>query len=66
MGQRVTFSGEVNRERGAVEKSSLNRAIVARSRPETERSSHVQNEGWVTPIGGSNRVMLKNYRMTCG
>ena len=53
-------------DKGAVEKSSLNRAIVAESRPETGRSSHAQDEGWVTPSGGPNRVMLKNYRMTCG
>jgi hypothetical protein len=40
--------------------------LVSGSRPETERSIHVQGEGRVIPAGGPNRVMLKNYRMRCG
>lgn len=67
MGQRVTFSGKVNRERGAEGKPSLNRAnIVAGSRPETGRSSHGQGEGGVIPTGGPNPLMLKNQGMSCG
>jgi hypothetical protein len=40
--------------------------IVSGSRPETERSIHVQGEGEVTLAGGPNPVMLKNYGMRCG
>ena len=66
MGQRVIFSGKVKRESGAVEKSSLNRALVAGNRPETGRSIHGQDEGGVTFTGGPNSLMLKNEGMTCG
>jgi hypothetical protein len=40
--------------------------LVSGSRPETERSIHDQGEGEVKLAGGPNRVMLKNYRMSCG
>jgi len=59
MGQRVICSGELNEKEGAG-KPSLNRAIVAASRPETERSSHGQGEGEVTLTGGPNPLTLKS------
>ena len=60
MGQRVNGCSKLNLNRGGVEKSSLNRAIVAVNRPETGRSIHVQGEGEVTLTGGPNSLMLKN------
>ena len=60
MGQRLTFSGEVNR----IGKPKRNRVrigrIVAGCRPETKWSIHGQDEGAVTGTGGPNRLMLQN------
>ena len=50
----------------AVAKASLNRAKVACYRPEAIRSTHVQVEGRVKPVGGPNRSLLKKARMRCG
>ena len=65
MGQRLAFSGKLNR----IGKAQGNRVLIGRpvagSRPETERSIHGQGEGWVTPAGGPNPPMLKNGGMSC-
>lgn len=66
MGQRVTFSGKPNREGEAKGNRVLIGRQVAVSRPETERSSHVQGEGAVTRTGGPNLLLLQKYRMRCG
>lgn len=63
MGQRVTFSGKPNR----IGEAQGNRVLigrerkfkVARSRPETGRSSHGQGEGTVTRTGGPNPLLLQ-------
>jgi hypothetical protein len=59
MGQRLTFSGELNR----IGKAQGNRVRigrpVARCRPETRRSTHGQDEGAVTGTGGPNRLLLQ-------
>ena len=52
---------------GAEAKASLNRAnLVCSIRPETEWSSHEQDEVLVTQNGGPNRRTRKRARMTYG
>ena len=51
---------------GAAEKSSLNRARVALSIPETGRPIHEQGEAKVKLCGGPNTHLLKKMVMTCG
>ena len=63
MGQRVICCSELNLNWGGVEKSSLNRAIVAVNRPETGRSIRGPGGGEVTITGGPNPPMLKNLEV---
>ena len=60
MGQRLIFSGELNRIGEAERKRVLIGRLVAGNRPETGRSIHGQVEGWVTLTGGPNRLPLKS------
>ncbi len=60
MGQRLTLSSKLNRWGEAKGNRVLIGRLVARSRPETERSSHGQGESSVTWTGGPNPLMLKN------
>ena len=66
MGQRLTFSGKLNR----IGEAKGNRVLIGRqvtgSRPETERSIHDQDDGRVTPAGGPNPLSLKSQGMSCG
>ncbi len=43
----------------------FNMTLAKDARPETRRSRHDQSEGAVTRTGGSNRLALKSYRMSC-
>ncbi len=45
---------------GAIAKASLNRALVAFSRPETKRATLGQDEALVTQSGGPNVSTLKS------
>jgi hypothetical protein len=59
MGQRLTFSGELNRVGEAQGYRVLKGRTVAGSRPEAERSIHGQGEGGVIPTGGPNPLPLQ-------
>ncbi len=52
--------------RGAVGKPSLNRALVAGDRPETERATPAQGEVPLTGHGGPNPSVLQNRGMRWG
>jgi hypothetical protein len=66
MGQRLTFSGKLNRLGEAQGNRVLKGRPVAGSRPEAGRSIHGQGEGRVIPTGGPNQLMLQNQWMSCG
>ena len=59
MGQRITFSGKLNRIGEAQGNRVLNGRKVAGSRPEAGRSIHGQDEGEVTLTGGPNSLLLQ-------
>ena len=66
--RRVTLRCKVKRLRREAEaKASAKRAIlVTWRRPETGGSIHDQGEVDLIVHGGPNRLVLKNYRMSCG
>ena len=66
MGQRLNLCSELNRIGEAKGNRVLTGRRVAWIRPETWRSIHGQDEGWVTLTGGPNSRMLKNAEMNCG
>lgn len=63
----LTSHASLSQETEAKRKRVLiGRIIVCGVRPETKWSNHEQAEVLLIKYGGPNRLMLQNYRMTCG